>query len=310
MTEQYHIAVMAAEVTDHLRVVQDGFYVYCTLGGGGHSLEILKKGGNVLGIDRDTNAVTYAVKRLSSFEGFKARAARFSEISEIVGSDRGKVDGIVMDLGVSSRMIDDPSRGFSYRHDGPLLMTMERDGETASHVLNTKSAGELTAIFRTYGEERHAGRIARAIVARRSSHPVSTTGELAGIIRKAVGSSMPQKSMARIFQALRIYVNKETEELSQGLEGALQVLGPECRLCVISYHSIEDRIVKNFMRDKANPCICPPDLPECRCGRAPELTIITRKPLRPSPEEVGSNPRARSAMLRVCEKVKNPEADE
>ena len=304
MSAQFHIPVMAAEVADYLRITEDGLYVDCTLGDGGHSLDILSRGGRVLGIDRDPEAVANAVKRLESFgDRFRARNGRFSGIMEIVGGESGVVDGIVMDLGVSSRMIDDPSRGFSYRHDGPLLMTMGDTEQTAYDVVRTMSAVELAAVFRRYGEERDATRIARAIVDARSSRSIETTGDLAEIIEKTVGFRHPQKSKARVFQALRIYINREMEELEAGLEGACAVLRSGGRLCVISYHSIEDRMVKNFLREHANPCICPPDLPVCRCGRTPDIRVVTRKPAAPRNDEVDSNPRARSARLRVGEKL-------
>ncbi|MFC1528459.1 16S rRNA (cytosine(1402)-N(4))-methyltransferase RsmH [Candidatus Latescibacterota bacterium] len=304
MSEFFHLPVMVSEVMEFLCVKEGGFYVDCTLGGGGHSLAIIQRGGSVLGIDRDCEAVAYAVERLSEHKKrFRAKIARFSCITEVAGIDIGSVDGIVMDLGVSSRMINDSSRGFSYRHEGPLLMTMEHVGETACDVVNNKSARELTAIFRDYGEERNAARIARAIVDTRSRHPIKTTGDLASIVEKTVGARLPQKSKARIFQALRIYVNNEIEELRRGLDEAVLVLRSGGRLCVISYHSLEDRVVKNFLRTMSDPCICPPGLPVCRCGLKPEMKIITRKPVRPSETEVARNSRARSALLRVGEKI-------
>ena len=304
MSEFFHLPVMVSEVMEFLRVKEGGFYVDCTLGGGGHSLEIIQRGGSVLGIDRDSEAVTYASERLSEYrKRFKAKIARFSCLTDVAGIDIASVDGIVMDLGVSSRMIDDFSRGFSYRREGPLLMTMEHAGKTAFDVINKKSVRELTVIFKEFGEERKSARIARAIVKSRSLHPIETTVELAGIIEKAVGPHLPQKSKARIFQALRIYVNNELEELRNGLAGAVSLLKPGGRLCVISYHSIEDREAKRFMKTGANPCICPPGLPECKCGRKPVIKIITKKPVKPSAEEVTSNPRARSALLRVGERI-------
>ena len=304
MSGQFHIPVLVSEVTDFLRVTEGGLYVDCTLGGGGHSLAILEREGSVIGIDRDREAVAFAVDRLSGYkERFRAQVSRFSNINEIVGSDSSSVDGIIMDLGVSSRMIDDPSRGFSYRHEGPLLMTMEHAGKTAFDVINKKSVRELTVIFKEFGEERKAARIARTVVKSRSLRPIETTAELAGIVEKVVGPHLPQKSQARIFQALRIYVNNELEELRKGLAGAVSVLKQGGRLCVISYHSIEDREVKRFMKTGANPCICPPDLPVCRCGRKPVIKIITKKPVKPSAEEVNRNPRARSALLRVGERI-------
>ena len=304
MSKLFHIPVMVSEIMTFLNVTEGGLYVDCTLGGGGHSLAILKCGGTVIGIDRDQEAVLYACKRLSRYENnFRAKVSRFSGLIDTVGSDTGLVDGIVMDLGVSSRMIDDPARGFSYRHEGPLLMTMEHNGETASDVINTRSVRELTVIFRDYGEERWAARIAHAVVKARSHHPIKTTGELSDIIENTVGHK-PQKSKARIFQAMRIYVNEELEELRLGLYAALDVMRPGGRMCVISYHSLEDRMVKNFLRTKANPCICPPDFPVCRCGLRPEIKICTKKPSRPSGMEIAQNPRAHSALLRVGEKIK------
>jgi 16S rRNA (cytosine1402-N4)-methyltransferase len=304
MSELFHIPVMVSEVMEFLRVEKGGFYVDCTLGDGGHSLAILQKEGCVLGIDRDHEAVASASERLSQHsKRFRAEVARFSSLTEVAGVEIGSVDGIVMDLGVSSRMIDDSYRGFSYRHEGPLLMTMEHVGENACDVVNTKSARELTSIFKKYGEERNAPRIARAIVDARSRRPIKTTIDLADIIEKAVGTHLPQKSKARIFQALRIYVNNEIEELHRGLEGAVRILRPGKRLCAISYHSLEDRAVKNFFKNMSNPCICPTDLPVCRCGKKPEMKIITRKPIRPSDSEIARNSRSRSALLRVGEKI-------
>ena len=305
VSEDFHISVMVHEIRDFLRVVIGGLYVDCTLGGGGHSLAILERGGNIIGIDRDQEAVLYATTRLEQYrDRVTFHVGRFSDIDEIVGSDSGSVDGVVMDLGMSSRMIDDPSRGFSYRKEGPLLMTMESGGETAFDIVNRKSVEELTTIFSELGEERNAHRIACAIVRTRSSHPIETTSELADIVEKTVGPRMPQKSKARVFQALRIYINKEIEEMKQGLNGAVHVMKQGGRLCVISYHSIEDRVVKDFLKTMYNPCICPPDLPVCRCGKKSVMKCITRKPLRPSHSEVARNPRSHSALLRVGEKVK------
>jgi len=305
MKDDYHIPVMVSEVGNFLAVREKGLYVDCTLGGGGHSLAILERGGRVIGIDRDGDAVGHAAERLGCFgDRVRTVVSRFSRLVEIIGGDAGHIDGIIMDLGVSSRMIDDPSRGFSYRHDGPLLMTMERSSEvTAYSIVNKKSERELAALFREYGEERRAGRIARAIVGERSHAPIETTAQLAEIVEKTVGGRFPQKSKSRIFQALRMRVNDEMEELEAGLEGALDVLGPGGRLCVISYHSLEDRMVKRFMKENERPCICPPDLPVCRCGRHPRLKVLTRKPVTPSDVEIQSNPRSRSALLRVGEKI-------
>ncbi|MHB9027976.1 MAG: 16S rRNA (cytosine(1402)-N(4))-methyltransferase RsmH [Candidatus Latescibacterota bacterium] len=304
MSESYHIPVMAPEALEYLDVRPDGLYMDCTLGGGGHSKAILDAGGKVVAVDRDPQAVAFATERLAPYGSrFSAHKARFSRIREIAGPDAGSFDGVLMDLGLSSKMIDDPTKGFSYRQNGPLLMDMGGAEETAADVVNRLDFRELARIFREYGEEKHASRIAREIVNVRASRPISTTGEISDLIERVVGPRMPQKSKARIFQALRIYVNRELEELQEGLEGALEILKTGGRLCVISYHSLEDRMVKTFMRDKANPCICPRDLPICRCGRIPELHVLTRKPVTASPEEIAVNERSRSALLRAAEKV-------
>ena len=287
-----------------MKVVSGGLYVDCTLGGGGHSQAILEKGGKVIGIDRDPAAIKYAGARLSKYsDRFEAYVARFSGIVEVIGENAGFIDGVLMDLGVSSKMLDDSSRGFGYKVEGPLLMNMGYSEVTAFDVVNTKSAQELTEIFKKYGEELHSRKIAHSIVKFRSSHPIRTTKELADIVENSVGGKMPQKSKARIFQALRIYVNDEINELEKGLEGALRVMKTGSRLCVISYHSIEGRIAKLFMNNQADPCICPPDLPECKCGYKSTMKIITKKAVRASPLEVASNSRSRSALLRVAEKI-------
>ncbi len=304
MSEHYHIPVMLSETLAALQVRPDGLYMDCTLGGGGHSRAILEAGGTVVAIDRDPEAIAWSLQRLLSYGArFSAHLSRFSRIREIAGDRAGRFDGVLMDLGISSRMIDDPSKGFSYRFDGPLLMDMGGADETALDVVNRRSARELADIFHEYGEERHAGRIADSIVRARAVHPVTTTGELSRIIEDVVGPKMPQKSKARVFQALRIYVNNELEELREGLDGALEILKTGGRLCVISYHSLEDRMVKSFMREKSNPCTCPPDFPVCRCGKTPELKLVTRKPVTASGTEIAANERARSALLRTAEKV-------
>ena len=303
-SEFFHIPVMCAEIIEHLDVVKGGLYVDCTLGGGGHTIAILEKGGSVIGIDRDCEAAAHTKKKYKDFSGrLSVNVSKFSNIVTVTGKNIGNVDGVLMDLGVSSNMIDDPSRGFSYKSDGPLLMSMGCNEGTAFEIINRKSARELSRIFRAYGEERKAGRIAAAIQKARASHPIETTATLSEIIEKAVGPRKPQKSKARIFQALRIYVNNELEELRFGLDGALEVLRPGGRLCVISYHSLEGRIVKDFMKKHAYPCVCPHDLPVCRCGRSPDLKLITRKAIKPTDEEIDRNPRSRSALLRVAEKV-------
>ncbi|MFC1508217.1 16S rRNA (cytosine(1402)-N(4))-methyltransferase RsmH [Candidatus Omnitrophota bacterium] len=302
-SESYHIPVMVQEVLDNLNVTAGGLYIDCTLGGGGHSRAILEKGGNVIGIDRDRDAIQYALKKISGFQSrFSTHVAKFSAIASIAAEHTGFVDGVLMDLGVSSKMIDDPSKGFSYRGNGPLHMSMGCSDTSAYDVVNKTPVDELSNIIKSFGEERKARSIARSIARARSIHPIETTAELSDIIESAVGPYMPQKSKARVFQALRIYVNDELGELQAGLDGALGMLGAHGRLCVISYHSLEDKIVKYFMKEHADPCSCPPDLPKCSCGRQPELTLVTKRAIRPSPEEIERNPRARSALLRAAEK--------
>ena len=304
MADDYHQPVMTAEVLDFMAVRGDGLYVDGTLGGGGHAKAMLDTGGRVIGIDRDPEAIRYAVERLSSYgDRFVAHEARFSEMASVVGESAGEVDGVLLDLGISSRMIDEPSRGFSYREDGPLLMTMGEGGTTARDIINDYDEGELVRILRIYGEERRARSIVRAIVARRAEAAVETTSDLADIVERTVGGRAPQKSKARVFQALRIVVNDEIGELKSGLAAALDLLAPGGRICVISYHSLEDREVKNFFRDSEYHCICPRGLPICRCGGKPLLKVLTRKAMGPGDEETARNPRARSARLRAAEKL-------
>lgn len=295
---------MVTEVLNLLDVTEGGLYMDCTLGDGGHSSAILERGGIVEGIDRDPEAVSYSRERLAHYGSrFHAHRSLFSGIREIAGENAGHFDGVLMDLGISSRMIDESSRGFSYRLEGPLLMDMGGGQTNAFEAVNTLSARELVHIFKEYGEERKAVRIASAIVNKRSLRPIETTSELSDIIEEAVGRYLPQKSKARVFQSLRIYVNNELEELQKVLEGAVEILKVNGRLCVMAYHSLEDRMVKRFMKELADPCVCPPGFPVCRCGRKPVLKILTSKPVKPSEKEVDSNPRARSALLRASEKV-------
>ncbi len=305
MADDYHKPVMAAEVLGLMAVRGGGLYVDGTLGGGGHAKAILDAGGCVIGIDRDPEAIGYAMEVLSTYgDRFEAHEARFSEMTSVVGGRAGEVDGVLLDLGISSRMIDEPSRGFSYREDGPLLMTMGDGGTTARDIVNESDEGELVRILRVYGEERRARSIVRAIVARRAEAPIETTCDLAEIIERSVGGRAQQKSKARVFQALRIAVNDEIGELKRGLAAALDLLAPGGRFCVISYHSLEDREVKNFFRDGEHRCVCPTDLPICSCGGESLLRVLTRKVAVPGDEEKACNPRARSAKLRAAEKLK------
>lgn len=295
---------MAEEVLAGLDVIPGELYVDCTLGGGGHSEAILERGARLIAMDRDPEAVEYATERLSDYgDAVEIHHALFSQISAVVGSRAGSVAGVVFDLGVSSRMLNIPSRGFSYRHDAPLRMTMGLTGRNAQDVVNTADVTELERIFRIYGEEPRARRIAHAIGRARADRPITLTSELADLVEREAGPKKPQKTKARVFQALRIYVNDELGELERGLEDSCAVLRPGGRLCVISYHSLEDRVAKDFIRRHTDPCICPPGLPVCSCGKKADLESVTRKPLVPTLQEIERNSRAKSARLRIAEKL-------
>lgn len=306
-----HFSVMLRETVDSLKVVPGGIYADGTMGGGGHSYEILSKGEDVrlIGIDRDAEAIAAASKRLEGFGGrFTPVNRNFSEIKYIL-EELGveKLDGAVLDLGVSSYQLDNGERGFSYMQDAPLDMRMNReDPLSAYEVVNNYSQEELTRIFYEYGEENWSKRVAEFIVEKRKSSAVRTTGELVDIIKAAI----PQKARAegshpakRIFQAIRIEVNGELRILKDAVSDFLDVLNPGGRLAVITFHSLEDRIVKNVFAEKAKGCVCPKEFPVCVCGKKPEIRTVTRKPILPSEEELGVNSRSKSAKLRVAEKI-------
>ena len=293
---------------DGLRVREGGVYVDGTLGRAGHSLEILRRGGRIIGIDRDMAAIDAAKVRLA---GFSDRVTlvhgNFCDLAEILKKlDAGPADGMLFDLGVSSPQLDDARRGFSYRQDAPLDMRMDESAALdAGSVVNTWSEAGLTRILYEYGEERYAPRIARAVVRRREEQPVQSTGELAEIIRSAMPAAAlreKQHPAKRSFQAIRIAVNGELDALPPMLEAAVSGLRPGGRLAVITFHSLEDRIVKQTMRTMAIGCTCPPQFPVCVCGKKPKLKLITRKPLTAGAEELDRNPRARSAKLRIAER--------
>ena len=309
--EFQHISVLLNETVDSLSVHPGGVYVDGTLGGGGHSLEIAKRlggEGTLIGIDRDEAAVSAAGARLSQFgETVRIVQGNYSSMPEIV-KDLGyaKVDGIVLDLGVSSYQLDEAERGFSYMHDAPLDMRMDRrETRTAADLINTASERELFRIIRDYGEERFAQNIAKHIVERREEKPIETTGELVEIIRASIPMKL-QKSgghpAKRTFQAIRIELNGELSALEESLDSMIDLLNDGGRLSVITFHSLEDRIVKAAFRRNENPCTCPPVFPVCVCGKTPTGRVLTRKPLLPSQEETEENPRAKSAKLRVFER--------
>ncbi|HUJ12032.1 MAG TPA: 16S rRNA (cytosine(1402)-N(4))-methyltransferase RsmH [Verrucomicrobiae bacterium] len=306
----YHTPVLLEEVVTQLQPRRGGLYVDCTVGGGGHAREILYAcgpDGQLIGLDWDEEAIAASRERLSEFGGrIQLVRANYVELERVLMSlGITAVDGVAFDLGVSSRQFDEPGRGFSFQREGPLDMRMNRQlGATARDVLRTASLEELAKIFRVYGEEKRARAVARQIVEERQRKPLETTTQLARLVETVLGRRHGGvHSATRVFQGLRIAVNNELDNLKRGLEVAGRFLKSGGRLAVISFHSLEDRIVKQFLVEQSSGCICPPDLPACVCGRRQSLRIVTRKPVTPREEEVRANPRARSAKLRVAEKV-------
>jgi 16S rRNA (cytosine1402-N4)-methyltransferase len=281
--------------------------VDATVGAGGHAERLLEQGRGIrlLGVDRDPDALDLARERLARFAGrFELVVGDFAELDALL-AERADADanGILADLGVSSMQLDQGERGFSFRRDGPLDMRMGRSGRTAADIVATASVEELTRIFRDYGEERMAAKIARGIVAERMKSPIQTTRQLARIVAGQKGGREKIDPATRVFQALRIEVNQELVALSRFLAAAVARLKPGGRLAVISYHSLEDRIVKDAFRRDSGICTCPPKLPTCICGARAALKVLTRRPIRPGEAEQRRNPRSRSARLRVAERV-------
>ena len=306
-----HKPVLLEETIEGLRIQPEGTYVDGTLGGGGHSCCILEKlndQGRLIGIDQDGAAVAAAGERLERFKNVTIVRNNYCNIGQVL-SDLGiqKVDGILLDLGVSSYQLDTPERGFSYMSDAPLDMRMDdRGAMTAADIVNTYSAKDLERIIRVYGEEKFAASIARHITAAREGGPIKTTGELVEIIK----ASIPQKFLRNIghpakqtFQAIRIELNNELKVLTESLDTMIDLLTPGGRLAVITFHSLEDRIVKTAFKDAQDPCKCPKDLPACVCGLKSKGTVITKKPITASDEELAENPRAKSAKLRIFCKI-------
>ena len=311
MSEFHHVSVLLEECIEGLHIKPDGIYVDGTLGGAGHSSRIaaLLTSGRHIGIDRDPIALKAAAQRL---EPWKDRVtlvhSNFCEIAQVLQNlGISGVDGILLDLGVSSPQLDDGERGFSYMVDAPLDMRMNNeDILTADMVVNTWSFEELKRILYDYGEERYAPKIAAAICKRRESAPIHTTLELVDIIRGAMPPAAlreKQHPAKRSFQAIRIAVNDELGSVEKVMRDAIPCLNPGGRLAVITFHSLEDRIVKNAMANAAKGCTCPPNFPVCVCGKKPQVTLITRKPIVSGEAELAANPRARSAKLRICEKL-------
>lgn len=311
MTTFSHIPVMPGVTVDLLNVGTGKTYIDCTLGGGGHSGEILKRlngCGMLYGIDRDAEAISAAGEALQIYKNFRPVKGNYSDILELM-SENGvnNVDGILYDLGVSSHQLDSNERGFSYHNEAPLDMRMDvTSGITAQTVVNTYAENELIKIIREYGEERYASRIARRIIREREIQPIKTTLKLAQIIKQAtpIDKRYEGKHPARrTFQAIRIEVNGEIEKLEGALRDAKSLLNKGGRMVVITFHSLEDRIVKQLFREWENPCTCDPKAPVCICGKQPEVKILTRKPVVASEQEQNENPRSRSAKVRAIEKL-------
>lgn len=311
MSEFHHVSVLLEECIEGLAIKPDGIYVDGTLGGAGHSSRIAAKltTGRLIGIDRDNVALEAAAERLRPFEDrvtlVHANFCDMDQALQELGID--KVDGILLDLGVSSPQLDDGQRGFSYMTDAPLDMRMNgEDTRDARQIVNTWSYEELKRILYDYGEERFAPRIAAAICRRREQAPIETTLELVDVIKSAMPASAlreKQHPAKRSFQAIRIAVNDELGAVETVMKKAVPLLNPGGRLAVITFHSLEDRIVKNAMAEAAKGCTCPPSFPVCVCGKKPQVRIVTRKPIVSGEEELERNPRARSAKLRICEKL-------
>ena len=307
-----HVPVLADEVRELLSVQPGETVVDGTFGAGGHSrllVEDLRGEGKLVAIDRDPTVRPYFDRLKASSRGVQLRFLRgdYAVVLGQLAANGVRADAVLLDLGLSSMQVDRPERGFSYATDAPLDMRMDPSDEpSAATVLATWDERELETIFRTFGEERYARQIARGIVRRREEAPIERTGELVDVVRASIpaparfGEGHPAK---RVFQALRIEVNHELESLEAGLPAAFEMLRPGGRLAVISFHSLEDRIAKRFLRDRARGCTCPPEFPVCVCGREPEARLLTTKPVRPSAHEIEHNPRAASARLRVALKV-------
>ncbi|MBN1193600.1 MAG: 16S rRNA (cytosine(1402)-N(4))-methyltransferase RsmH [Coriobacteriia bacterium] len=314
--EYRHTPVLLAEVTQQLTLHDGSIFVDCTLGGAGHTkriAQLVAPTGIVVGIDQDDAALTAAADTLrlgqQELPTIVLLKGNFGNLDDLLLEARiPYVDGFLFDLGVSSPQLDHVGRGFTYQEDVPLDMRMDTSSTqpTAADIVNTYSEAELARVIREYGEERWASRIAAFIVAARGAHPLTTTGELVDAIKAAIPASARRTGghpARRTFQALRIEVNQELEILERGLRSAVRWLAPGGRIAVISYHSLEDRIVRDVFAECAQGCVCPPDLPVCRCGGEPVLRIITKRPVVPAAEEIERNPRARSARLRVAERV-------
>lgn len=306
-----HVSVLLNECIEGLNIRENGIYVDGTLGGAGHTIRVLEKlkgSGRLIGIDQDAEAIMACTERLKNYKNATLVHDNFSNIKKVLSNlNISGVDGILLDLGVSSYQLDTPERGFSYMHDAPLDMRMNEDSDfTAWNVVNEYEKYELVRVIKEYGEERWASRIADFIVKERKLKSIDTTFQLVDIIKAAIPASARRDGphpAKRTFQAIRIEVNGELDILEGAINDCIDCLNPGGRICIITFHSLEDRIVKNVYKKRENPCTCPPEFPVCVCGKKPEVKILTRKPIIPSENEMEENPRSRSAKLRIAEKL-------
>jgi 16S rRNA (cytosine1402-N4)-methyltransferase len=309
----YHNPVMPDEVIEFLITNKNAQYIDATLGGGGHTeliLDRLGTDGRLISFDTDIDAINHVKKKFEDKDDTKERLIlineNFSDLKESLDKNKieGKVLGILFDLGVSSFQLDSPDKGFTYKHDSLLDMRMNKNrGVPAYNILNTYSQSELERVFREYAEDKHSRSLAKLVITKRSQGLFKTSNDFVDVIKSFISEKKLNSVLSRLFQALRIETNDEMENLQHGLNQSLDILSEGGRLVVLTYHSLEDRIVKNFFKNEERPCTCPPSFPQCICGKKPRLKIITRKPLLPSEKEISYNVRARSAKLRVAERV-------
>lgn len=303
-----HVSVMLDECIEGLDIKPDGIYIDGTCGGAGHSCEIAKRltnGGLLLGIDRDPDAIAAASERLAPYNA-KVLKGNFSDMKALADAEGvSEVDGILLDLGVSSHQLDTAERGFSYHSDAPLDMRMSQSGVSARDIVNNSSYEELSRILWEYGEEKFSRKIADTIIKKREIKPIETTSELADIVRESIPAKFRREKnpCKKTFQAIRIAVNCELDELDKALDDGFDMLKPGGRFCIITFHSLEDRIVKQRFAGFCTGCTCPPDFPQCVCGKKPRGRLVNRKPIEASEEELAVNNRSRSAKLRIIEKL-------